>query len=221
MAWKTSAKIKSPKRTRRDLWVGFKPYGIGETKPNHYKEMFKTRLGEPRQPPVRVAHPAQGRVRRLRARRRRVPRLDALGCAPVHDAPEPPAHQHDGRARSLASSPTSHRCDGCATASCATSDGWPTRWCGDAGEPGFTQVSWDEALDLIADRIRATTPDRLAVYLTARGITNETYYVAQKFTRFLGTNNIDNAAPRLPRAVDHHAEEDDRRRRHHVLATPT
>ena len=63
-----------------------------------------------------------------------------------------------------------------------------------AGEPGFTQVSWDEALDLIAARIRATTPDRLAVYLTARGITNETYYVAQKFTRFLGTNNIDNAA---------------------------
>ena len=43
----------------------------------------------------------------------------------------------------------------------------------------------------LADRIRATTPDRLAVYLTARGITNETYYVAQKFTRFLGSNNID------------------------------
>ena len=42
MAWKTSARIKSPKRTRRDLWVGFKPYGIGETKPNHYKEMLKT-----------------------------------------------------------------------------------------------------------------------------------------------------------------------------------
>ena len=63
-----------------------------------------------------------------------------------------------------------------------------------AGEPGFTQVTWDDALDLIAERIRATTPDRLAVYLTARGITNETYYVAQKFTRFLGSNNIDNAA---------------------------
>jgi molybdopterin-dependent oxidoreductase alpha subunit len=63
-----------------------------------------------------------------------------------------------------------------------------------AGERGFTQVSWDEALDLVAARIRATRSDRLAVYLTARGITNETYYVAQKFTRFLGSNNIDNAA---------------------------
>ena len=43
-------------------------------------------------------------------------------------------------------------------------------------------------------RIKATGPERLAVYLTARGITNETYYVAQKVTRFLGSNNIDNAA---------------------------
>jgi molybdopterin-dependent oxidoreductase alpha subunit len=30
--------------------------------------------------------------------------------------------------------------------------------------------------------------------LTARALTNETYYVAQKVARFLGTNNIDNAA---------------------------
>jgi molybdopterin-dependent oxidoreductase alpha subunit len=62
------------------------------------------------------------------------------------------------------------------------------------GDPGFTRVSWDEALDLVAGRIRDTTPERLAVYLTARGITNETYYVAQKFTRFVGSNHIDNAA---------------------------
>jgi molybdopterin-dependent oxidoreductase alpha subunit len=32
------------------------------------------------------------------------------------------------------------------------------------------------------------------MYLTARGLTNETYYVAQKLVRFLGSNNIDNAA---------------------------
>jgi anaerobic selenocysteine-containing dehydrogenase len=62
------------------------------------------------------------------------------------------------------------------------------------GEPGFTRVSWDEALDLLADRIRATTPDRLAVYLTARGITKDTYDVAQTPTRLLGSNNIDNAS---------------------------
>ena len=32
------------------------------------------------------------------------------------------------------------------------------------------------------------------MYLTARGITNEVYYVAQKAARAMGTNNVDNAA---------------------------
>jgi molybdopterin-dependent oxidoreductase alpha subunit len=62
------------------------------------------------------------------------------------------------------------------------------------GETGFRRVSWDEALTLVADRLRATDPDRMAFYLTSRGLTNEVYYVAQKVARFLGTNNVDNAA---------------------------
>src|SRR3954465_5427032 len=41
MAWKGSARIKSPKSTHRHLWVGFKPNGIGEQKPNHYADMAK------------------------------------------------------------------------------------------------------------------------------------------------------------------------------------
>jgi molybdopterin-dependent oxidoreductase alpha subunit len=60
--------------------------------------------------------------------------------------------------------------------------------------PGFHRISWDEAYDRIAARIRSSNPRRLAFYLTARGITNEVYYVAQKVARFLGTNNVDNAA---------------------------
>ena len=32
------------------------------------------------------------------------------------------------------------------------------------------------------------------VFLTSRGVTNEVYYMAQKVARFLGTNNVDNAA---------------------------
>ena len=63
-----------------------------------------------------------------------------------------------------------------------------------AGEPGFSPVSWDEALDLIAERLRATSPDRLGAYLTSRGQPNENYYAAQKAIRALGTNSIDNAA---------------------------
>ncbi len=62
------------------------------------------------------------------------------------------------------------------------------------GDQGFHRVSWDEALELAAERIRATRPDRIAFYLTSRGITNETYYVGAKVARFLGTNNVDNSS---------------------------
>lgn len=62
------------------------------------------------------------------------------------------------------------------------------------GEPGFKRAGWDEALDLVAERVGAAGPDRIGFYLTARGITNEVYYAAQKAARFLGTNNVDNAA---------------------------
>jgi molybdopterin-dependent oxidoreductase alpha subunit len=63
-----------------------------------------------------------------------------------------------------------------------------------AGEPGFQRISWDEALNVVAERIRATTPDRIGFYLTSRGEPNENYYVAQKAARALGTNSVDNAA---------------------------
>jgi molybdopterin-dependent oxidoreductase alpha subunit len=62
------------------------------------------------------------------------------------------------------------------------------------GQRGFERIAWDEAIRLIGDRLRATDPRRMAFYLTSRAITNEVYYVAQKVARFLGTNNIDNAA---------------------------
>ncbi|MGH9804778.1 MAG: molybdopterin-dependent oxidoreductase, partial [Candidatus Acidiferrales bacterium] len=59
---------------------------------------------------------------------------------------------------------------------------------------GFRRVSWDRALEIVADEIKATPPQRLAIYTTSRGLTNEVYYVAGKLARALGTNNIDNAA---------------------------
>ncbi|MEH2265461.1 FdhF/YdeP family oxidoreductase [Nostoc sp.] len=62
------------------------------------------------------------------------------------------------------------------------------------GEKGFRRVSWDEALGVISDRIRATTPDRLSFYITSRGTVNETYYATQKAVRAMGSNNVDNAA---------------------------
>jgi molybdopterin-dependent oxidoreductase alpha subunit len=62
------------------------------------------------------------------------------------------------------------------------------------GDRGFQPIAWDAALDRIAAAIRETTPTRVALYLTSRGITNEVYYAAQKAARFIGTNHVDNSA---------------------------
>ena len=59
---------------------------------------------------------------------------------------------------------------------------------------GFRRISWEDALNRIAARMRASDPKRIAFFLTSRGVTNEVYYMAQKVARFLGTNNVDNAA---------------------------
>ena len=64
----------------------------------------------------------------------------------------------------------------------------------EAGERGFRRLAWDDAIARIAGKIRAAAPDRTAFFITARGVTNEVYYVAQKAARFIGTNNVDNAA---------------------------
>ena len=62
------------------------------------------------------------------------------------------------------------------------------------GEKGFTRITWDEALDAAGLGIRAAGGDRTAIYLTSRGLTNESYYVAGKAARAMGVANIDSAA---------------------------
>ncbi len=62
------------------------------------------------------------------------------------------------------------------------------------GEKGFRVVSWEEAYSAAADRIRSTSPERMAFYLTSRGLLNEHYYSAQKAARAMGTNHVDNSA---------------------------
>jgi molybdopterin-dependent oxidoreductase alpha subunit len=62
------------------------------------------------------------------------------------------------------------------------------------GEPGFTVITWDDAIDRLARELRGIDPVRLAFYLTSRGITNEAYYAAQKAARFFGSNHVDNSA---------------------------
>ena len=62
----------------------------------------------------------------------------------------------------------------------------------------FVSVSWDTALDAIAQKVDAikkeSGADALAIFPSARG-TNEENYIAQKFARaVLGTNNVDHCA---------------------------
>lgn len=63
----------------------------------------------------------------------------------------------------------------------------------------FVEVSWDEAIGFVADRLTAIKkeygPDSILCTGSARGPGNEANYVMQKFTRaVIGTNNVDHCA---------------------------
>ena len=178
---------------RRDLWVGWKPNGIGEQKPHHYRGIARTIWENRRNLPFAV-----------RILRKGVCDGCALGVAGFHDWTITGVHLCSTRLDLLQVNTAAAMEDDALAdvGSLARRNGRELRALGrlahpmvrHAGEPGFTRISWDEALELIASRIRAGAPDRFGLYLTARGITNEVYYVAQKAARAIGTNNVDNAA---------------------------
>ena len=62
------------------------------------------------------------------------------------------------------------------------------------GDAGFRRLSWEQALDRVACALRASKPDDMGMFLTSRGLTNETYYVAQKLARLAGTPHVDTCA---------------------------
>jgi len=178
---------------RHDQWVGWRPNGIGEQKPNHYGSMLHTIWDNRRELPYA-----------LRILRKGVCDGCALGVAGFHDWTISGVHLCTTRLDllKLNTAPAiddEHFAD---VDALARLDGRRLRELGRLaypmvrykGDRGFTRVSWDQALDTIAQRIRATTPDRIGLYMTARGITNEVYYTSQKAARFIGTNNVDNAA---------------------------
>jgi molybdopterin-dependent oxidoreductase alpha subunit len=185
--------IKTKRGLHRELWVGWKPNGIGEQKPRHYGEIARTVWENRRNLPYA-----------LRILRKGVCDGCALGVAGFHDWTISGVHLCMTRLELLKVN-TARAIDDADLGDVARLErmnGRELREFGRlahpmvrrAGEPGFTRVSWDEALDTVAAAIRGTASDRIGMYLTARGITNEVYYVAQKAARFLGTNNVDNAA---------------------------
>lgn len=175
------------------LWASKKPFGIGEQRPNNYAEItnaFKENRGQ-----LRYA---------WRILRDGVCDGCALGTSGLHDWTLDEIHLCNVRLRllklnTMAAIDLQQLSDVAALASLTSAE---LRDLGRLshpmvrrrGEPGFTTITWDEALETIAGGIRGTTPDRMAFYLTSRGMTNENYYAVAKCVRAMGTNSIDNAA---------------------------
>jgi molybdopterin-dependent oxidoreductase alpha subunit len=174
-------------------WAGFFPNGLGEVKPNHYGDMLRVAWRN------RDQLPYAWRILRDGA-------CDgcALGTSGLRDWTLDGVHLCLVRLNLLRMN-TMGALDPARLGGVAALPAGDNRALRDLGrlpcpmlrrhgEPGFRRVSWDEALELAAARVRAGDPERLAFYLTSRGITNEVYYVAQKVARALGTNHVDNAA---------------------------
>jgi molybdopterin-dependent oxidoreductase alpha subunit len=178
------------------LWVSWRPIGIGLQKPNHYHEIVGTIWRNRRNLPYAWRILTKG-----------VCDGCALGVAGLNDWTIRGIHLCTTRLSLMEVNTARHIADAdlADLARLRTMSAAELRRLGRipypllrrAGEPEFRRVSWDEALDVAADRIRAARSkagDRMGFYLTSRGITNEVYYAAQKVARFLGTNSIDNAA---------------------------
>lgn len=185
-----SHRIKQPWRTRLKA---LSPFGLAnESKPKHYREALSA-LSQNR-----------GNLRyALKVLKRGTCDSCSLGVAGFHDWTIGEPHVcmkrlHMLRQNTMA--PLNHKfLHGVSDISLMTNE--ELRWLGRLaypmrrrrGEPGFTRISWEDAYQRIADQVREAEPQRLAFFLGGRGLSNESYYLAQKVARFFGTNNIDSA----------------------------
>ncbi|HKQ77672.1 MAG TPA: FdhF/YdeP family oxidoreductase [Blastocatellia bacterium] len=177
----------------RSRWVSLAPNGIGQVKPNHYLEMAKVIWRNRDQLPFA-----------LRILTRGVCDGCALGTSGVRDFTMDGVHlcmvRLDlMRLNTMPALDVKRLENAGALAQMTAAElrelgRLPYPMLRRRGEQGFTRLSWDEALKIGASRAGAADPQRMAFYLTSRGLTNESYYVAQKVARFFGTNNIDNSA---------------------------
>ncbi|SNY94146.1 oxidoreductase alpha (molybdopterin) subunit [Cohaesibacter sp. ES.047] len=58
---------------------------------------------------------------------------------------------------------------------------------------GFSRLEWDDALQIVADRLKATEPDRSFFYSSGRS-SNEAAFLFQLIARMYGTNNVTNCS---------------------------
>lgn len=177
----------------RKSWVSLIPNGIGQVKPNHYAEILKTIWRNKNQLPFALRILTKG-----------VCDGCALGTTGIHDFTMDGVHlcmvRLDlMRLNTMPAFDVKMLSDAGALAKMTATElrelgRLPYPMIRRRGEPGFTRATWDEAINVTAEKIAKTDPHRMAFYLTSRGLTNEVYYVAQKAARFLGTNNVDNSS---------------------------
>jgi molybdopterin-dependent oxidoreductase alpha subunit len=186
--------LRRPKRRPTPSnWASWKPFGIGEQRPNNFGEVVRA---------VRENRDSAGYAWRILSQG--VCDGCALGTTGLRDWTIDGVHLCNVRLRLLrlntmpALEPAlladASRLDALDPAELRGLGRLPYPMLRRRGDAGFRRVSWDEALDLTAERIRGSQPERLGFYLTSRGTVNETYYAAQKAVRAIGTNSIDNAA---------------------------
>ncbi len=186
--------IKLPRKLDPKLWVSKAPFGLGRIKPHHIRETMKVIWDNKDNLPYAYRILTQGVCdgcalgvaglydQTLAGPHLCTTRLNVLRLNTMSAIPSNILHQDIVELRKLNS--TQLRKLG----------RLPYPLIREAGEHRFRRITWDEALSRIADKVKSIDPKQLAFYLTARGITNESYYVGAKVARFLGTNNIDNAS---------------------------
>src|SRR5262245_38144710 len=178
---------------RRSSWVSLTPFGLEEMGPRHFREMAKIAWENRREIPFA-----------WRILTRGVCDGCALGTSGLSDWTIEGTHLCMARLE-LLSLNTMPALDPAKLADVSGLEALSSRELRELGrlpepmlrqrgEKGFRPIRWDQALDLAASRLADADPNRIAFYLTSRGIPNETYYAAQKAARFLGTNHVDNSA---------------------------
>jgi len=180
-------------RFNPSMWASLRPFGLGETKPHHLTEM------------AQVAWENRDELAYAwRILRDGVCDGCALGTTGMRDFTLDGVHLCAVRLRLLRLNTMGpldpvHLSDADALAKLQPQElrelgRLPFPMVRRRGEVGFSRLGWSEVEDLVSERVREVDPERMAFYLTSRGITNEVYYTVQKVARFLGTNHIDNSA---------------------------
>ncbi|MBM7583805.1 molybdopterin-dependent oxidoreductase alpha subunit [Bacillus pakistanensis] len=185
--------MKLDKKPRPSLWAGISPMGLGKVKPHHIKDTIKVAWENKDNLPYAYRILTEG-----------VCDGCALGVSGLQDQTLKGPHLCTTRLNvlrlnTMSSIDPTHFEDIASLSKLSSTElrklgRIPFPLSRKKGENKFTRISWDEALNRIAEKISKINAKQLAFYLTARGITNEVYYTAAKVARFLGTNNIDNAS---------------------------